>query len=116
MARVKEKGKRSKRHKPSDPSTRIELDSHADTSAFGAQCLIIQDTGEKVGVTGYDSSKGALTRAPVVTVAVAYDCPHNLSTYVLFFHQVLYIPSLATHLVCPFQLRDFGVIINDTPL
>jgi hypothetical protein len=47
---------------------------------------------------------------------VAYDCPRSLKTYVLFFPQSLYIPRLDNHLINPFQLRDNGVQVYDTPL
>ena len=34
---------------------------------------------------------------------------------VLFFHQVLHIPDLQKHLLCPNQLRHNQVLVNDTP-
>ena len=49
-------------------------------------------------------------------MAVAYDCPYTLTTYILFFHQALYIKNMTTNLLSPFQLRAFGVTVNDTPL
>ena len=75
-----------------------------------------QDTGDRVGVSGYDESKGTNNTASIVTAAVAYDCPNTHQTYVLFFHQALYIPQMTTHLVSPFQLREQGIVIRDTPL
>ena len=35
---------------------------------------------------------------------------------VLFFHQVLHIPDLQKHLLCPNQLRHNQVLVNETPL
>ena len=96
--------------------TRLELDSHTDTCVFGQGCFVVHDTGQTVAVEPYDKSLGRITGIPIVTAAVAYDCPITLHTYILFFHQSLYISSMLHHLVSPFQMRDFGVIIHETPL
>jgi hypothetical protein len=47
---------------------------------------------------------------------VAYDDPNTYQTYILFFPQSLYIPSLKRHLLCPNQMRTNGITINDTAL
>ncbi len=52
----------------------------------------------------------------IATVAVAYDCASTMSTYILFFHNVLYIPSMAVNLICRDQLREYGIPVNDIPL
>ena len=94
----------------------MELDSHADTCAFGGDCLVVQDTGTQVTVEPFAASLGSMTKVPVVTVAVAYDDPTTFNTFVLFFHQVLHVPSLTTHLLAPFQMRNHGVVIRECPL
>ncbi len=94
----------------------MELDTHADTSAFGSNCFVVQETGKTVSVGGFDTTLGEIAEAAVATVAVAYDCPATFTTYILFFHQALYIASITTHLICPFQMRSFGVIVKDVPL
>jgi hypothetical protein len=50
------------------------------------------------------------------TMAVAYDCPYSFNTLILLFPQSLYIKGMTTNLLSPFQLRAFGIQINDTPL
>ena len=52
----------------------------------------------------------------IASVAVAYDCASTLTTYILFFHNVLYIPSMEVNLLCPDQMREHGIIVNDIPL
>ena len=52
----------------------------------------------------------------ICTLAVAYDCPDTMSTYILLFFQSLYIPTLTHHLLCPNQLRENLLTVNDTPL
>jgi hypothetical protein len=99
-----------------DHHCRMELDTHADTSAFGSDCYVVQETGKTVSVGGFDTTLGEIAEAAVATVAVAYDCPTTFRTYILFFHQALYVASMTTHLVSPFQMRSFGVMVKDVPL
>ena len=94
----------------------MELDSRADTCAFGKDCLIVHDTGARVSVEPFIQSIGSVPKVPIVTVAVAYDDPTTSHAHVMFFHQVLHMPNMDTHLVSPFQLRDHGVLVNDVPL
>ena len=49
---------------------------------------------------------------PIVTAALAYQDPISLETYILCFPQSLYIESLDTNLLCPFQLRNTHTIIE----
>ena len=121
MERKKRRKKKSKSRETSGDhsawlAARLELDSHADTTVFGSVCLVTQDTGKTVNVEGYDLASGSPQVAKVATCAVAYDCPYNLGSYVLFFHQALYMPHLENHLVNPFQMREGGVDVQDVPL
>ena len=96
---------------------RAEWDSHADTCAFGLCCSVIYDTGKRVSVEGYNGqSTLRLKDIKIVSVAVAYDCPITNHTFILLFHQVLHIPTMKRHLLCPFQLREHDIVVNDTPL
>ncbi|MGL5936683.1 MAG: hypothetical protein ACRCZI_13800, partial [Cetobacterium sp.] len=62
---------------------RTELDSHADTSACGESCFVVEDSGTYVTVGGFDKSLGSLHKVPICTLAIAYDCPKAFITYVL---------------------------------
>lgn len=57
-----------------------------------------------------------ISNVRIVTAAVAYDCPSTFTTFVLFFPQSLYLPGMNHNLICPDQLRDFGIVVNDIPL
>jgi hypothetical protein len=94
----------------------MDLDSHADTAALGREGVVMQFTGKKVTVEGFGKSVGTIGGVPVCTIAVAYDDPKTGQTYVLVFHQALYIPDLDVHLINPFQLRNHGLVVNDVPL
>ena len=105
----------SSTHQPPHTSS-CELDSHADTCAFGQHAAILQRTGMTTGVDGFTSSLGSLEQIEIVTAAVAFDCDATLRTYLLCFPQSLYIPELENNLLSTFQLRSFGVTVNDIPL
>ena len=59
---------------------------------------------------------GPRTDVPIGTAAVAYDCPSTYQTYILFFPQSLLIEGMDRHLICPTQLRENNVGINEVPL
>ena len=48
----------------------MELDSHADTCAFGGGCLVVQDTGAQVTMEPFAASLGSMAKVPVVALAV----------------------------------------------
>ena len=94
---------------------RVELDSHADTSVFGDACLEVYDTGIRVSVEPFKKGLSSI-KAPIVSVAVAYVCPTSNQVYILFFHQVLKLSGMTHHLLSPFQVRDFGITVNEVAL
>lgn len=96
--------------------SRAELDSHCDTCTLGSNCTVVYDTGQTFTVEPFLTSLGKVTRVPLITGAIAYDCPTTYQTYVLFFHQALHIKHLDHHLLCPGQMRQNGITVNDVPL
>ena len=95
---------------------RCELDSHADTCAFGKHCLVLATYSETLTVSGFDPTLGTIPNVKLAKVAVAYDCPLSLHTYLLIFDQVLYMPTMEHHLLCVDQMRDNGIVVNEEPL
>jgi len=118
------KRKRNRSLDPGDTTTpvyeheyaRFELDSHADTCAFGRTCLVLGDTGRTVDVGGFNEGIGSEKDVKIVHVAVAYECPKTFRTYLLIYHEVLYIPDMDDHLGNPNQMRAQGIEVNDVPL
>jgi len=95
---------------------RCELDSHADTCAFGKNSFIVSETSQAVSVAGFHPDMPEIQNVRVVTAAIAYDCPITFTTFILFFPQSLYFPRMQHNLICPDQLREFGITVNDIPL
>ena len=95
---------------------RLELDSHADTCCINNVAKVLQQTGRTVSVHGFEHSIGSVKDIDIVTAAVAYDCPTTFKTFILIFHECLYIPTLTTCLLNPNQMREQGITIHDVPL
>ena len=55
--------------------TTAELDSHADTTAVGKGAYITEDTGHTVTVHPFATGLNTIKEVPIVTAAIAYDCP-----------------------------------------
>ena len=100
-----------------DVSTdRNELDSHADTNVGGANCVLIDDTGEFATVHSFSSEQRPFNNVPIGTVATSWVDPLSGETFVLVFPQTLYFGDRMSHsLLCPNQLRSYGIIVDDTP-
>ena len=94
--------------------TRVECDSHADTSVVGKEALIIHDYGRPVSVYSYDKEDGC-KEYRTVSAAVAYDHPQTGQVYMLVINQAIEIPHLEHHLLCPMQCRLNGIKISELP-
>ena len=75
----------------------MELDTHADTTVLGRNCLLIHDFDKTVSVTGWNVSDGA-TKCWTVSGVVAYDHPVTGQAYMLVFHQAIYLESMDNYL------------------
>jgi hypothetical protein len=95
---------------------RLELDSHADTIVLGKNCVILSHTGRECDVSPYTSTYKAITNVPIVSGATAWTCQNTGDTYILVFHEALWMGDVIDHtLVNPNQLRHFGVTVQDNP-
>jgi hypothetical protein len=94
--------------------TRVECDSHADTSVVGKEALIIHDYWRPVSVYSYDKDNGCKEYC-TVSAAVAYDHPQTGQAYMLVINQAIEIPHLQNHLVCPMQCRSMTSTLVSFP-
>ena len=95
---------------------RIELDSHADTTVLGANCIILSHTGQSCEVMPYSDTYDAITDIPVVTGATLWTSPHDGDEFLLIFNEALWMGDTLQHtLVNPNQLRAYGTTVQDNP-
>ncbi len=94
----------------------VELDSHADTTVFGKNFLILHYTGRECDVLPYTDTYESVKGVPIVTAATAWTCLESGQTYILVLHEGLWMgESMPNSLVNPNQLRAFGCMVQDNP-
>jgi len=97
-------------------SGRIELDSHADTIVAGAKCIIMEYTEKVCDVSPYRDDYESVINIHIVHAATAWQSPHTGQTYILIFHEELWMGCHMKHsLINPNQLRHFGTKVQDDP-
>lgn len=92
-----------------------ELDSHANMAVAGRDCTIISKSGHHATVTPFSSDLPTMERVEIGDVAVAYDDPFNLKTYLLVIRNALLIPSMDHNLLPPFLVREASLFLDETP-
>ena len=104
-------------HRPQSTSHgHIELDTHADTTVLGSNCVVLSYTGKECEVSPYSSQYEAVQNVPVVTGATVWTNAADGMAYLLIFHESLWMGDKLDHtLVNPNQLRAYGVSIQDNP-
>ena len=96
---------------------KCELDSHADTTVAGSNCVILHYTGKECDVTPYRDDYQPVSNIPIVTAATAWQSPSTGQTYILVFNEALWMgDSMETTLVNPNQLRHYGTQVQDNPM
>ena len=66
-------------------------------------------------VQGYNEDVGERSNCRIVSAVVAYDHLASGDVYMLVIHQAILIPDMPNNLLCPMQLRDHGLAVNDEP-
>ena len=94
----------------------MELDSHADTVVLGRNSVIISYTGRECDVSPYSDTYDAIKGVPIVSGATAWTCQFTGETYILVFHEALWMGDVLDHsLINPNQMRHYGVTVQDNP-
>jgi hypothetical protein len=94
-----------------------ELDSHADTSVAGPNCIVLEYTDEVVNVSAYSEQLETMENIPIVTAATAIDDPATGETTILVIGQAIYMgDKVQNTLLCPNQMRAFGLHVDDIPM
>jgi hypothetical protein len=94
-----------------------ELDSHADTSVAGPNCVILEYTDQVVNVSAFSEHLDTMDDIAIVTAATAVDDPKTGITTILVLGQALYMgEKVRSTLLCPNQMRVYGILVDDTPV
>ena len=93
-----------------------EMDSHADTTCFGANFTPIAWTGQTCSVAPFSEHYDAMTDVPIAHAATAWDDPTTGETTLLLFYFGLWFGTKLSHsLISPNQCRSIGASICDDP-
>ena len=96
---------------------RCELDTHADTTVAGSNCVVLQYTGKECDVTPYSDSYEPMQNIPIVHAATGWQSPVSGQIYILIFNEALWMGNTLDHtLINPNQLRHNGIQVQDNPM
>ena len=84
----------------SSTTSRLDLDSHADTPVVGRNSVILSTQNVTVKVNGFTKSLGSKT-VPVVDAAVAYAYEFTGKVYLLIIRNALYFEEMDINLIAP---------------
>ena len=94
----------------------MESDSHADTTVAGSNMLCLSYTDQSCDVHPFSNSYQPIKDVPIVTACTAYDNTITGETTILIFNQVIWLGNqLENSLICPNQVRLFGIPLCDDP-
>jgi hypothetical protein len=97
---------RKYRNRHETVSGQCELDSHAETCVVGANCVVLEETGQKVSVSASTDAHRTFTNVPIVTAATAYDDTVTGTTYILILGRSIYMAdTMNCTLLCLNQMR-----------
>jgi hypothetical protein len=72
---------------------------------------------DRVNVFPFSDNYAAIKDVPIATVAMIWEDPKNGKVWMLVFHEALYFGSkVKESLLCPNQMRDAGIKIEDVPI
>jgi len=82
----------------------------------GSNCVILQHTGKECDVSPYRDDYEAISNIPIVHAATAWQSKQTGQTYILVFHEALWMGDTMDHsLINPNQLRHYGTMVQDDP-
>ena len=92
-----------------------ELDSNADASCVGKNVKVLYECpGRIVDVTPFLKSLAKVECAPIVSAAVMYD-DMDRTSHMPVIHQAIFFAEMYHSLLCPMQIRDSGLELNEKP-
>ncbi len=86
-----------------------ELDSHANTAVAGSDCTVIATSGRHATVTPFSSNLPTMDMVEIGDVAIVYNDPISLQTYLLVMRNALLIPRMDHNMIPSFLIRLAGL-------
>ena len=93
---------------------RSKLDSHADTTVAGKNCVILCYTDRSCDVAPLSDNYTPIKDVPIVSAATGYTSANGWN-YILVFNESLYIKEMQHTLINLKQCQNFGAEIQDNP-
>ena len=91
---------------------RTGLNSHADTTVAGGNCVPIWNTERSCYVAPFSDTYETMKYVLIISSAAGFT-PTTGRQYILFFHEWLYMPELSHNLINPNQLCHFQTQVHD---
>ena len=91
-----------------------ERDSHASMALAGQDCTIIAKSGHYASITPFSANLPIMERVEIGGVAIAYNDPYSLETYLLVMRNVLLIPLMDHNLLPPFLVWEALLFLDET--
>ncbi len=92
-----------------------ELDSHANMAVAGSDCTVIATSGCHATVAPFSSNLPTMDMVEIGDVAIAYNDPMFLQTYLLVMRNALLIPMMDHNLIPPSLIWLAGLQVDETP-
>ena len=92
-----------------------ESDSHANMVVADIDCTVIATSGYHATVTPFSSKLPKINMVEIGDVAIAYNNPISLLTYLLVMRNALLIPTMDHNLIPPFLMRQAGLYVDEMP-
>ncbi len=92
-----------------------ELDFHANMAVAGSDCTVIARSGHHATVTPFSSNLPTMDMVKFGDVAIMYDDPISLQTYLLVMRNALLIPMMDHNLIPPFLIWLASLHVDETP-
>jgi len=95
--------------------TYIDLDSHADTCVLGSNALKVETPyPERTAIVSFADPSVGTVNTPIISGAFLYT-HYDGSQYILVIHQAIFLENMKHSLLCPMQVRENDIILNEHP-
>ena len=67
------------------------MDSHADTTILGYNCVILTYTDKECNVSPYSDEYKLIQQVSVVTGSAVWTCPHSGENFIIMLNEALWM-------------------------